>query len=96
LGQENNSSGRVKKCLCQRQVGLLFTVDQKYARVGSGQVGPISAVKQSELLLQYHDCKFFSLVINTAELLLLLKFYPDVSRSCTWHVQELRNVLVLV
>jgi len=33
------SSGRVKKYLGQRQVGLLFTAGQKYARVGLGK-GP--------------------------------------------------------
>jgi len=31
------SSGQVKKYLGQRQVGFLFTLDQKYAWVGSGQ-----------------------------------------------------------
>jgi len=31
------SSGRVKKYPGQRQVSLLFTARQKYARVGSGQ-----------------------------------------------------------
>jgi len=33
------SSGRVKKYLGQSRVGLLFTVGQKYVRVGSG-LGP--------------------------------------------------------
>jgi len=42
------SSARVKKYLCQRQVGLLFTVGQKYARVGSGPISrpdPTQAAK---------------------------------------------------
>jgi len=32
------SSGWVKKYPGQRRIGLLFTVDQKYARVGSGPI----------------------------------------------------------
>jgi len=36
------SSGWVNKYLSQSRVGLLFTADQKYARVGSGPISKFS------------------------------------------------------
>jgi len=44
------SLGRVKKYLGQRQVGLLFTAGQKYARV---RLGPISSFVRRSCLILY-------------------------------------------
>jgi len=64
FGFKKISSSRVKKYPSQRWVGFLYTVGQKYARVGPGQ-GP-SLVLGNKLLDQNY---FFSLMkVVTAKL----------------------------